>query len=335
MSPEPPDATRDDGPEPRPRAAHRPVLLNEVLGWLAPRDGSVLVDGTAGAGGHTKALAELVGPGGRVIGLDRDPAMLALAAEATRGLPVTLVASPYSEMAEVLESLGIAKETLDGVVLDLGLSSDQLAWPHRGFSFATDGPLDMRFDPGSGGPSAADLVNTLGEQELARIFYEYGEERYSRRVARRVVEARRAAPVGTTGRLAEVVRRSIPGKWGPIDPATRVFQALRVAVNDELAHLEATLALLPDVIRPGGRAAVISFHSLEDRCVKHAFREDPGLNVLTRKPVTASPEELSVNPRARSAKLRVAERCPIQAGPPGTSNPIFNPNRRRSRKGTA
>ena len=164
-------------------------------------------------------------------------------------------------------------------------------------------------------------MNTLDEQELARIFFEYGEERYSRRVARRIVEARRVAPVTTTGRLAEIVRRSIPGKWGPIDPATRVFQALRIAVNDELAHLEATLALLPDVLKPGGRAAVISFHSLEDRRVKHAFRDDPRLNVLTRKPVTASPEELAVNPRARSAKLRVAERCPIQAGPTVPPNP--------------
>jgi 16S rRNA (cytosine1402-N4)-methyltransferase len=298
---------------------HRPVLVHEVVNWLAPREGSILVDGTAGAGGHTRALAERVGLTGRVIGLDRDPAMLAMAVEATQGLPVTLIASPYREMKEVLADLGlgigIGPNAVDGVLLDVGLSSDQLAWSHRGFSFAAEGPLDMRFDPGSDDPSAADLVNTLDEQELARIFFEYGEERYSRRVARRLVEARRIAPVTTTGRLAEIVRRSIPGKWGPIDPATRVFQALRIAVNDELAHLESTLALLPDVLKPGGRAAVISFHSLEDRRVKHAFRDDPRLNVLTRKPVTASPEELAVNPRARSAKLRVAERCPIQAGP--------------------
>jgi 16S rRNA (cytosine1402-N4)-methyltransferase len=227
----------------------------------------------------------------------------------------------YSEVAEVLYGLGLGLGSLDGVLLDVGLSSDQLAWTDRGFSFSADGPLDMRFNPDEEGPSAADLVNTLGEEELARIFYEYGEERYSRRVARRVVEARRAAPVQTTGRLAELVRRSIPGKWGPLDPSTRVFQALRIAVNDELGHLERTLALLPDVLKPGGRAAVISFHSLEDRRVKHAFRDDPRLNVLTRKPVTASPEELSQNPRARSAKLRVAERCPIQPGPPVTTYP--------------
>jgi len=314
VSPEP----NAESPETPPRPVHRAVLVDEVLEWLAPKEGAILVDGTAGAGGHTRALAERVGATGRVIGLDRDPAMLGLAAEAVGGLPVTLVASPYSAMREVLRELGIRPNGVDGVLLDVGLSSDQLAWSHRGFSFGADGPLDMRFDPGSGGPSAADLVNTLDEHELARIFFEYGEERYSRRVARRLVGSR---PVLTTGRLAEIVRRSIPGKWGPMDPATRVFQALRIAVNDELTHLEETLALLPDVLRPGGRAAVISFHSLEDRRVKHAFREDPRLNVLTRKPVTASPEELSVNPRARSAKLRVAERCPIQAGPPVPPNP--------------
>jgi 16S rRNA (cytosine1402-N4)-methyltransferase len=249
-----------------------------------------------------------------VVGLDRDPAMLALAGRATRGLPVSLVAAPYSALGEVLADLGIG--FVDGVLLDVGLASDQLAWAHRGFSFAADGPLDMRFDPGSGGPTAADLVNTLREEELARVFFEYGEERYSRRVARRLVEARKAEKVTTTGRLAEIVRRSIPGKWGPIDPATRVFQALRVAVNDELGHLDAALKLLPDVLQPGGRAAVISFHSLEDRRVKHAFRDDPRLHALTRKPVTASPGERSINPRARSAKMRVAERCPNQAGPP-------------------
>jgi 16S rRNA (cytosine1402-N4)-methyltransferase len=301
------------------------VLLGEVVAWLAPGEGEslVLVDGTAGAGGHTRALAERVGPAGRVIGLDRDREMLALATEATRGLPVVLVEAPYSAGREVLAGLGL--DAVDGVVLDLGLSSDQLAWAHRGFSFAADGPLDMRFDPAAGGPTAADLVNTLKEEELARIFYEYGEERYSRRVARRLVEARRRERVTTTGRLAELVRRSIPGKWGPIDPATRAFQALRIAVNDELGHLDAALALWPGLLRPGGRMAVVSFHSLEDRRVKHAFREDPRLNVLTRKPVTATPEELADNPRARSAKLRVAERCPIQAGPPEPPHPRPRP----------
>ena len=324
MSPEPPPSNdpleSEPAPDrPAPVAVHRPVLLDEVVTWLAPAEGMVLVDGTAGAGGHTRALAERVGSSGRVIGLDRDPDMLAFAAEATRGLPVTLVNVPYSAVKEVLDDLGL--DAVDGLLLDLGLSSDQLAWTHRGFSFAADGPLDMRFDPEAGGPSAADLVNSLKEEELARIFYEYGEERFSRRVARRLVEARKAERITTTGRFAEIVRRSIPGKWGPIDPATRAFQGLRIAVNDELGHLDAVLALLPDVLRPGGRAALISFHSLEDRRVKHAFRDDPRLNVLTRKPVTASPEELAHNPRARSAKLRVAERCPTKAGPTDTPKP--------------
>jgi 16S rRNA (cytosine1402-N4)-methyltransferase len=310
------DEPNTPGPEP---PIHRPVLRDEVVYWLAPTEGSVLVDGTAGAGGHTRALAERVGGSGRVVGLDRDPDMLALAAEATRGLPVTLVHAPYSELGEVLEDLRLGP--VDGVVLDVGLSSDQLGRADRGFSFAADGPLDMRFDPGGGGPTAADLINEESEQELARIFFEYGEERYSRRVAGRIVEARRAGRIETTGRLAEIVRRSIPGKWGPIDPATRVFQALRIAVNDELGHLDAALAAVPDLLRPGGRFAVISFHSLEDRRVKHAFRNDPRLHVLTRKPVTASPGELASNPRARSAKLRVAERCPTQAGPPPPPNP--------------
>lgn len=287
----------------------------------------MLVDGTAGAGGHTRALAERVGGSGRVVGLDRDPAMLALAAEAVRGLPVTLVATPYSEVDAVLDGLGLGP--VDGVLLDLGLSSDQLAWSDRGFSFAADGPLDMRFDPAGDDPSAADLVNGLKEEELARIFFEYGEERYSRRVARRIVEARKAARITTTGQLAALVRRSIPGKWGPIDPATRVFQGLRIAVNDELALLEATLALLPGVLKPGGRAAVISFHSLEDRRVKHAFRDDPRLHVLTRKPVTATPAEVAANPRARSAKLRVAERCPNQDQDGPTGPPNSRPTGRR------
>lgn len=294
-------------PDPSPLSpVHRPVLLNEVVEWLDPREGSVIVDGTAGAGGHATALAHRVGPSGRIIGLDRDPEMLALAAQATRGLPVTLVHSAYSALGEALDGLGI--EVVDGILLDLGLSSDQLGWARRGFSFANDGPLDMRFDPATE-VTAAELVNTLDAEELARIFYEHGEERHSRRVARRIVEARRVEPITTTGRLAEIVRRSIPGKWGPIDPATRVFQALRIAVNDELEHLDQVLARLPDRLKAGGRTAVISFHSLEDRRVKWAFRNDQRLTVLTRKPVVASAEEMAANPRARSAKLRVAERC--------------------------
>ena len=170
----------------------------------------------------------------------------------------------------------------------------------------------MRFHPGSGGPTAADLVNRLSAEDLADLIYEFGEERFSRRIARRVVEARQKGPIRTTGELADLVRRSLPGpaRRGPIDPSTRVFQALRIAVNDELGQLDAALRVIPDVLAPGGRAAIISFHSLEDRRVKWAFKSDPRLTVLTKKPVTATAGEVAVNPRARSAKLRVAERCP-------------------------
>jgi 16S rRNA (cytosine1402-N4)-methyltransferase len=287
-------------------------LLDEVIRWLEPKEGSILVDGTVGAGGHAAALAQRVGPTGRIIGLDRDPAMLALAQAATAGLPVTLVHTPYRAVRTVLEELGVS--SVQGMLLDLGLSSDQLAWTHRGFSFNAEGPLDMRFDPESesSGPTAAELVNTLSAQDLAQMFFVYGEERFSRRIARRIVETRRTAPIQTTRQLAELVRQSVPGRFrhGPIDPATRVFQALRIMVNDELGLLDATLSELPEVLAPGGRAAIISFHSLEDRRVKWAFRNDPRLIVLTKKPVTAAAQEVAVNPRARSAKLRVAERCP-------------------------
>jgi 16S rRNA (cytosine1402-N4)-methyltransferase len=282
-------------------------LLDEVLHWLDPRAGAVIVDGTVGAGGHARAIAERVQPGGRVVGLDRDPEMLALAAQTTAGLPITLVHSSYSDLSEELEEFGL--ESIDGLLLDLGLASDHLGWPHRGFSFAVDGPLDMRFDP-QAKLTAAHLVNTLRAEELADLFFQYGEERYSRRIARRIVEDRRVEPITTTGRLAQLVRQSIPGKWGPIDPATRVFQALRIKVNDELGQLDTLLEQLPDLLRPGGRAVIISFHSLEDRRVKWAFRNDPLLQVLTKKPVTASAEEVHRNPRARSAKLRAVERCP-------------------------
>ncbi len=313
---------------------HRPVLLDEVIGWLKPQSGAVLVDGTVGAGGHAAALARQVGPTGQVIGLDRDPAMLSLAKEATAGLPVTLVHAPYSAIGEVLEGLNIS--LVQGLLLDLGLSSDQLAWGHRGFSFASEGPLDMRFDPdgnkGSSsalsGPTAADLLSTLSADDLAQVFFEYGEERFSRRIARRIVETRRKAPIETTQQLADLVRQSVPGRFrhGPINPATRVFQALRIKVNDELSHLDATLRELPKILAPGGRAAIISFHSLEDRRVKWAFRNDPELIVLTKKPVTSTAHELAVNPRAQSAKLRVAERCLNQIGTPVPSSiPIPNP----------
>jgi 16S rRNA (cytosine1402-N4)-methyltransferase len=297
-------------------SVHQPVLIDEIASWLSilERPGAILVDGTAGGGGHLVALAKRLGRGGRAVGLDRDPKMLESAREAVNnaGLSerVTLVHAVYSEMGEVLNQIGI--EAADAITLDLGLSSDQLAWGDRGFSFASDGPLDMRFDPGERVRTAADLVNRLPEVELANLFYEFGEERHSRRIARRVLEERKKEPIRTTGQLAAIVRRAIPGpvRHGAIDRATRVFQALRIAVNDELGGLDLALGAIPGLLSPGGRAAVISFHSLEDRRVKWAFKTHPEVIVLTKKPVTAGAQEVAINPRARSAKLRVVEKCP-------------------------
>jgi 16S rRNA (cytosine1402-N4)-methyltransferase len=292
------DATEPRGPR------HVPVLAAEVLALLDPRAGETWVDCTVGGGGHSRLLADRVESGGRVLGLDQDAAMLELARPRLAGRPVELVHASFDQLAEVLGRGGI--ERVDGVLADLGFSSDQMDDPARGLSFREDGPLDMRLDPTTG-PTAADLVNTLSEEALADVLFEYGEERKSRRVARRIVERRREKPIERTGELAELVRRCVP-RSGGIDPATRTFQALRIAVNDELGALERLLAVLPGVVKPGGRAGIISFHSLEDRRVKQAFKDESVWRVVTKKPVTASAAEAARNPRARSAKLRVALR---------------------------
>jgi 16S rRNA (cytosine1402-N4)-methyltransferase len=286
---------------------HVPVLLAEVVQWLAPKSGQVFVDGTLGGGGHTRALAIAVGPHGSVIALDRDPAALAAAERNLAGLPIKLSHSNFSDLPEVLHEVGI--EHVDGILLDLGLSSDQLADESRGFSFQSAGPLDLRFDPTRGEP-AARLVNRLSEQHLADLIYEYGEERYSRRIARTIAERRREREIASAADLAETVRRAIPRakQETRIDPATRTFQALRIAVNEELRSLDTALQRLPDCLQAGGRLAIISFHSLEDRRVKESFRDDPRLKNLTRKPIRPSEAEISANPRSRSAKLRVAQR---------------------------
>jgi 16S rRNA (cytosine1402-N4)-methyltransferase len=289
-------------PTPEPR--HVAVLTAEVVRLLDPQPGQTWVDGTVGGGTHSRLIAERLGPGGRLVGLDQDPTMLELARPRLAGLPVSLVHANFDQLPDVLRNLGI--DTVDGVLADLGFSSDQLERADRGLSFRENGPLDMRLDP-TAGETAADLVNTLSEAALADVFWQFGEERHSRRVARRVVERRTETPFETTAELAEVVRRSVP-RSGGIDPATRVFQALRIAVNDELGALDRLLAVLPRVVRPGGKAAVISFHSLEDRRVKQAFRTPGVWRPVTKKPVEASDDEVARNPRARSAKLRVAVR---------------------------
>lgn len=286
---------------------HISVLPAEVVHWLNPRPGQTIVDCTVGVGGHAAQIAQRVQPDGRVIGLDQDSAMLELARPRLAGLPVTLVRAAFDDLREVLGKHGVA--AVDGVLADLGVCSDQLDLADRGLSFQSDGPLDMRLDPSRGEP-AAGLLNRLGERDLANLIFEFGEERFSRRIARRIVEARQTGPIQTTAQLAEIIRRAAPrpkGKPG-IDAATRTFQALRIAVNDELGALDRLLAQLPDCLAPGGRAVLISFHSLEDRRVKQAFRQTETWNVLTKKPVTAGDDELTANPRARSAKLRAAQR---------------------------
>jgi len=291
-----------------PLSVHVPVMLEPVLHWLRPRPGAVLVDGTLGGGGHTQAMAAGVGEEGLVVAVDRDPNALEVAEPKLRGLPVKLVHANYCDLPEILEQLDIEK--VDGVLLDLGLSSDQLEDRSRGFSFSADGPLDLRFDPLSGEP-AHRLISRLSQEHLTQIFSTYGEERYSGRIARTIVERRRQKPIETAAELAALIRRCVPKTpWGQqrIDPATRVFQALRIVVNDELKSLETALRRMPSCLRSGARMAIISFHSLEDRRVKEAFRSDERLAALTRRPVRSDEEEAARNPRSRSAKLRVAER---------------------------
>jgi 16S rRNA (cytosine1402-N4)-methyltransferase len=281
--------------------------LQEVLEGLHPQPGDVMVDGTVGGGGHAAALARQVVPRGRVLGIDLDAHALELARPQVEGLPVELIHASYTELPRILAAYQL--EEVAGIVLDLGLSSDQLADAQRGFSFQAEGTLDLRFDTDRGYP-AYQLLGRLGERELANLIYELGEERFSRRIARRIVETRRRQPIETATELARLVRGCIPSRKGRggIDPATRTFQALRIAVNGELDNLRSALERLPDCLRHGGRLAIISFHSLEDRLVKHAFRDDARLSVVSKRPITPSDEELAANPRARSAKLRIAER---------------------------
>jgi 16S rRNA (cytosine1402-N4)-methyltransferase len=292
---------------------HISVLTQEVLHYLDPRPGQVIVDATVGSGGHARLLAEKVGSGGRVIGLDQDLDMLALARDETAGKGIALVHGSFEDLPELLQKLQL--RAVDGILADLGFCSDQLANPERGLSFQQDGPLDMRLDRSRGEPASA-LVRRLHEKELADLMWQFGEERFSRRIARRIVESRQKMPITTTGQLADLVRGCLPRSPGRhnIDPATRVFQALRIAVNDELGALERFLASLPECLKTGGRAVMISFHSLEDRRVKHAFRNQEIFEELTRKPAMSTDEEIRNNPRARSARLRAARRKPV----PGT-----------------
>jgi 16S rRNA (cytosine1402-N4)-methyltransferase len=292
---------------------HLPVLPKEVRHASEATTGEIWVDGTAGGGGHTADLLQAVQPNGQVVAIDRDPTAASKLQSRFDQQPVTIVNDSYHHLPlhldHIAETFGVSKPLLvDGILLDLGLSSDQLADRERGFSFHSAGPLDLRYNP-TEGESAAELLRYIGEEELANIIYQYGEERFSRRIARRIVEQRRSEPIETAKQLADLIHRSVPGRvHGRVDSATRTFQALRIAVNRELEIVEEALRELPKCLKPGGRFLVISFHSLEDRLVKHIFREHPLLEVVTKKPIEASPDEERRNPRSRSAKLRVAKR---------------------------
>ncbi len=296
-------------------AVHVPVLLQETLSALRPEPGWLVVDATVGAAGHASAVLPRILPGGHLVGVDRDPEILEIARSRLRsfGESVRLVHGNASEIDELLSREGFGGAVAHGVLFDFGVSSHQLDRPERGFSFDKDGFLDMRMDPRLP-KTAADVVNRETETELARILWEYGEERFARRIARAIVDSRRRRPIRRTLELADLVDRTVrrgPSTPRRIHPATRTFQALRIAINDELSEIELALPRAVSALRPGGRLVAISFHSLEDRRVKQFMRKEVAsgrLRSLTAKPVRPTAEEVAANPRSRSARLRVAER---------------------------
>ena len=302
-APRSPDYSQKDKPY------HESVLLEEALRWLAVRPGGVYVDGTVGLAGHAQAILEASGPDGFLVGFEWNESSYELALKRLRpfGDRFVLVRENFAQIKEVLKGLG--KVPVDGILLDLGLSSFLLEGSGRGFSFLRDEPLDMRMDQRLP-RTAKDLVNQLSRLQLEELIRAYGEERFAGRIARAVCEARRKAPIKTTRELAEIIWQAVPASYrrGRLHPATRTFQALRLAVNRELENLKRFLEQAPEVLKPGGRLVIISFHSLEDRLVKQAFRHDQRLEPLTKKPILPSPEEVSRNSRARSAKLRAAQK---------------------------
>lgn len=308
---------------------HLPVMVDEVIDALAPRDGAVYVDATFGAGGYSRAL--LAAANCTVWGIDRDPVAVGIGRDMARDFDgrLTVLSGRFGDMEELLGDVGVAQ--VDGIALDLGVSSMQIDDPARGFSFRADGPLDMRMDDAGGGQTAADVVNRMAERELADIIYAYGEERASRRVARAIVELREKAPFERTEQLAAVIRRVVRRAKDDIDPATRTFQALRIYVNEELLELEKGLAAAERLLAAGGRLAVVSFHSLEDRRVKTFLQQrsgqgprpsrhmpaapdaiEPAFRLIQRGAVKPSARETRENARARSARLRWAERTAAQ-----------------------
>ena len=302
---------------------HVPVLLQEVLQYLEIRPDGIYADGTAGGAGHSLAIAKQLTPSGHLYAFDRDPDAVVTATERLAGYPATVIHANYDEMEHVLKEKGVSE--LDGVLMDLGVSSHQLDEASRGFSFHTDAPLDMRMS--QTGMTAADLVNTAEESELSRILFTYGEERFARNIARKIVAAREIAPIRTTKELAEIILSGVPAQQRRAkNPCRQCFQAIRIAVNGEFEHLEAGLKAAFSMLKPGGRLAVITFHSLEDRIVKQQFAQwcrgcicppdfpvcvcgrTPEAKLVVKKPVIPTPEEQERNSRSRSAKLRVIER---------------------------
>ncbi|WP_294401156.1 16S rRNA (cytosine(1402)-N(4))-methyltransferase RsmH [uncultured Ruminococcus sp.] len=302
---------------------HVPVLLQEVLQYLEIRPDGIYADGTAGGAGHSLAIAKQLTPLGHLYAFDRDPDAVVTATERLAGYPATVIHANYDEMEHVLKEKGVSE--LDGVLMDLGVSSHQLDEASRGFSFHTDAPLDMRMS--QTGMTAADLVNTAEESELSRILFTYGEERFARNIARKIVAAREIAPIRTTKELAEIILSGVPAQQRRAkNPCRQCFQAIRIAVNGEFEHLEAGLKAAFSMLKPGGRLAVITFHSLEDRIVKQQFAQwcrgcicppdfpvcvcgrTPEAKLVVKKPVIPTPEEQERNSRSRSAKLRVIER---------------------------
>src|SRR3989344_2261831 len=288
--------------------SHTPVLLNEVIQFLDPKSGEFIIDGTVNGGGHAEAILEKVGPDGKLLGIDWDPAVLANCRERLgKHDNVTLVQGNFADVAGILEREKLGRA--DGLLLDLGFSSYQTDVSGRGFSFRKDEPLQMTYDPQR--PSASSVIAQIGERDLSQIIATLGQERYARRIARAIKETQKRSPIRTSGELAKVIANAVPKGYerGRIHPATRTFQAIRIFVNDELENASRALEALPQVMKPGGRVVVISFHSLEDGTVKRGFRElasRGALRIVTKKPVRPTKEEILKNPRSRSARLRTA-----------------------------
>jgi len=290
---------------------HQPVMIAQVLEWLAPHPGEFMVDGTLGLGGHAEAICRAIGEEGRFLGIDRDAVIAERARErlvVAGACDMQVMVSDFAHLSDCLSGFG--KGLADGILLDLGVSSPQIDDPERGFSYRADGPLDMRMGQGAYA-SAGEWINHVPEKELADILWKYGDERFSRRIARAVVRVRARSPITRTYELAEIIRRAVPPGPRRLHPARRSFQAIRIYINDEMGQLEQFLAALPSMLKPGGRCVVISYHSLEDRRVKNAFRDGRTAGyyeLLTRKPLRPSYAETQDNPRSRSARLRAVRR---------------------------